>query len=905
MEPAATARPSTAPVIRTPDQRLRIFVSSTLGELADERRVARAAIERLRLTPVMFELGARPHPPRALYRAYLEQSQVFVGIYWQRYGWIAPGEKVSGLEDEYDLSGERPKLIYLKKAKDGVEPRLGALLARIEGDSRASYKVFSGLEELGPLLEEDLAVLLSERFESSQMRAATRWETSAHARLPSPTTTFVGREAAVREVRTMLCAPGARIVTLVGPGGIGKTRLALKVASGLSRRFRDGVVPVFLGDLADASDVASAITDALGIVEVPEFSRLESVLRYLRDRKLLLLLDNFEHVVAAAPQVARLLAACPGVRVLVTSRQLLKVAGERGYEVRPLKVSGPDRGGSAPSEAVRLFADRAASALPGFSLAHEDGRDVAEICRKLEGIPLALELAASRVRVLPPRDLLARLDDRLALLVQGPRDAPERHRTLRAALEWSHALLGHSEHTLFARLAVFRGGWTLRDAEEVCGPDADILDGMSSLLDKSLVRSGEPGVAGTLRFTMLETIRDFALEQLRKSGEEEQLRARHAEFFLEWVERSYREYFQEGGVSQQLIWISRIDEEAENLRAAMRWFADVGKSGSVARMGLALWRYWWVRNESTAAAAWMQEALASDSLHGRERALAQLVLGIAEVGRSDYQRALPSLAAARVEFERLGDEEHEALAAVMLGAGVALTRDMDEGERVLRRALETFHAGGDVWGAAFATFGLGLVLLMMGRLDEAIALEEEGAASLRRAGELVLRSMILVTLGWALIASKRLDRATEALREALGISTTTEDRDGLARIFDALGAVALHRSDPRRAALLSGAAEGVRRSVGGRVWAIDQALVAGVEAELRSTLGSDGFQRAFAQGVALPSERAIQVALAAAGATADGAAPRGGVTRQPRTRDAARRSRGRRSRPAPGSGSHG
>jgi non-specific serine/threonine protein kinase len=385
---------------------------------------------------------------------------------------------------------------------------------------------------------------------------------------------------------------------------------------------------------------------------------------------------------------------------------------------------------------------------------------------------------------------------------------------------------------------------------------------MSSLLDKSLVRSSGSGSGDPLRLTMLETLREFALEQLRNAGEEELLRARHAEYFLAWVERSYRAYFEEEGARQQLTWVRRLDEEAENLRAAMSWFGDVGRSGSVARMGLAMWRHWWVRNQSTAAAAWMQGALASASLDERERALAQFVLGVADVGRSDFVRALPSLAAANAALERLGDEEHAALAGVLLGAGVAVTRDAGEGERIVRRALETFRTRGDVWGAAFAMFGLGVVLLMQGRVDDTISVEEEGAASLRAAGELVLRSMILVTLGWALVAGDRVERANVALEEALGISTTMQDRDGIARALDALGAVSSRRGDPRRGALLFGAAEGVRRSVGGRVWVIDQVPVAGLEAERRRTLGDDDFERAFAEGVALPIERVVKLATA-------------------------------------------
>ncbi|WP_242344295.1 ATP-binding protein [Anaeromyxobacter terrae] len=844
-----------------------MFISSTLGELAEERRLARAAVDRLRLTPVMFELGARPHPPRALYQAYLAQSHVFVGIYWQRYGWIAPGETVSGVEDEYDLSGDRPKLIYVKEPRAGREPRLEALLARMERDARASYKCFSNAEELGALLEDDLATLLSERFESSRANASTDWEESTHARLPEATTTFVGREEAIRGVRALLRESGARMVTLTGPGGIGKTRLALQVARGLHHRFRDGVVPVFLGALAEPSQVVPAMCNALGLAEIPGVSRMETLVRYLHTRKLLLVLDNFEHVIAAAPELTALLAACPRVRMLVTSRELLKVAGERGYEVPPLEVSGRETEGraAAPSEAARLFVERAASALPGFALTPENAPSVAEICRKLEGLPLALELAAARVRVLPLDELADRLEDRLGLLVHGPRDMPERHRTLRAALEWSHGLLGDSERKLFARLAVFRGGWTLSDAEAVCGPDSDVLEGMSSLLDKSLIRGNASGAAGPIRFAMLETIREFASEQLRKRGEEESLRTRHAEHFLDWAERSYVLAYRGEAIRHEVIWTSRIDDEAENLRAAMRWLADRGRSGAVARMGLTLWRYWWVRSEFTAAAAWMQEALASGSLDDRERALAQLVLGIADVGRSEYEHAVPSLAAAQAALDRLGDEEHAALAAVMLGTGVALTGDATEGERIVRRALTTFQARDDVFGAACAMFGLGRVLLMQGRLADAAAMEEEGAASLREAGEVFLRSMILVSLSWTLVASGRFERAIAPLQEALEIVTSMQNRDGMARVFEALGAVGLHRGHPRLGALLFGAAEGVRRSVGARVWVLDRVLNDNLEGELRRALGTQAFEAVFAEGVALPPERAIQFARAAAG----------------------------------------
>ena len=260
-------------VIRTPDQRVRVFVSSTLGELADERAVVRSAIGRLRLSPVMFELGARPHPPRALYRAYLDQSHVFVGVYWQSYGWISPNETVSGIEDEYDAAGDRPKLIYVKDTAGPRDPRLEALLRRIERDDSACYKPFSTAEELRTLVEEDLALLLSERFEAPVEDPATEWRSPARAPLPSYPTTFVGREKAIRAVRALFARNHARIVTLTGPGGIGKTRLALEVARGLASQYDDGVLVVLLAAISDPGQVveehpqARRLLEALGLGE--------------------------------------------------------------------------------------------------------------------------------------------------------------------------------------------------------------------------------------------------------------------------------------------------------------------------------------------------------------------------------------------------------------------------------------------------------------------------------------------------------------------------------------------------------------------------------------------------------------------------------------------------------------
>ena len=328
-------------IIRTPDQRLRIFVSSTLQELAAERRAARTAIERLHLAPVMFELGARPHPPRELYRAYLEQSDVFLGLYWERYGWVAPDEEVSGLEDEYNLCPpELPRLLYVKSPADAREPKLAALLARIRDDDRAAYKYFETPKELAQLIENDLATLLAERFDQS--RAVVTADVASDAdrvvepvRLPVPLTGLVGRDGDIAAIVDRL-EHGTRFVTLAGPGGIGKSRLAIAAARAAAQDFDDGAVFVDLSAVHDPKRVPNRIAQALGVRDTGDAPIVDNLVTALRDRRILLVLDNFEQVLDAAPLLTGLLAAAPGVSMLVTSRALLRVSAEQSYEVGPL-----------------------------------------------------------------------------------------------------------------------------------------------------------------------------------------------------------------------------------------------------------------------------------------------------------------------------------------------------------------------------------------------------------------------------------------------------------------------------------------------------------------------------------------------------------------------------------------
>src|SRR3954451_20823463 len=469
-----TSSTSNSARILTPDQRPRVFISSTLQELASERMAARDAIDALRLIPVMFELGARPHPARALYRAYLAQSHVFVGVYYERYGWVAPGEQVSGLEDEYLLSGALPRLVYLKAPAPAREPRLNELVDRIRDDDSVAYKTFATAEELAALLRDDLAVLLGEHFLLDQAAATAD---AAHpaavtSSLPPPVSSLLGRGAEIAELDSVLKA-GPRLVTVVGPGGIGKSPVALAAAERWSTDGHGSVAFVPLESVEDPADVLPAVASAIGLGLDRGVPALDALAAAFGARPYLLLLDNVEQVLEAAPDIAALLSRCPGVAVLATSRAALRLRGERLAPLGPLTLPVDDAAASVhDSAAVQLFVERAREVDPGFSL--EDPADaaaVAELCRRLDGLPLAVEIAAARSRVLPPRALLQRIGSALDVGA-GAADLPARQRTIRDTLAWSEQLLTDDQQHLLARLALFAAPWTLADAEAVSGVGA-------------------------------------------------------------------------------------------------------------------------------------------------------------------------------------------------------------------------------------------------------------------------------------------------------------------------------------------------------------------------------------------------------------------------------------------------
>lgn len=606
--------------------------------------------------------------------------------------------------------------------------------------------------------------------------------------LPVQRDALIGRERQVNAVQTLLRQPNVRLVTLLGPGGTGKTRLALHVAADMLDDFDDGVYLVPLAAVRDTSQVVPAIAYTLDVREIPPLSMVATLKERLRDRQMLLVLDNFEQVVDAAAEVVDLLDAAAGPKMLVTSRTVLRVRGEAQYLVPPLTVpdslrlaaDGNTLATLAEYEAVRLFVERARAARPDFALTPENAVVVAQICQRLDGLPLAIELAATRIRTLSPQAMLARLNHRLQLLTVGARDLPSRHQTLRAAIEWSYELLDPPCQTLLRRLAVFSGGSTLEAIEGVVGdmPPAEgetaigVLDGIEALASQSLLQSRDQR-PDEPRFVMLATIQEFAAEELVKSGEGDILRERHARYFLAFVRRAQPNLFG----PQAGLWLDRLESEHDNLRDATRWFVESGLAAEALHLTGAMWRFWEVRGYLSEGRTALEEALRLGAeAAATDRIPALNGAGILARNQSDY-------AAARRYHQQTLElaEAAQDLGAIVsslgnLGIVAQAQGDYSTAEARYHQALTTSRQLGDQRGVAGSLYDLGWLAFDRGEWETARRLHQESLGIRREVGDRLGVAYSLLALGHVARAQNNYDDARARYEESRQLAQAMGDR---------------------------------------------------------------------------------------------------------------------------------
>jgi predicted ATPase len=843
---------------------LRVFVSSTLGELAEERRAVARAVSALRLTPVMFELGARPYPPREVYQQYLAQSDVFIGLYWQRYGQPAPGAQVSGLQEEFELSGGLPRLLYVKAPAPDREPRLADLLARIQDEASASYRHFRTPAELGRLVRDDLAVLLSERFTASEAAPAGPAQPPppggprGPGRLPVSTTSLIGRERAIGEVARLLGRAGVRLVTLTGPGGVGKTRLAVAVGERLRGRFGAGSVLVPLEAITDPGLVLSAIGRAAGADLAGTGSPLEALAETFADGAWLLVLDNLEQVVQVAPDLGELLARCPGLAVLATSRTALGLRAEREYPVPPLPLPADPVSAStaevAASPAVALFVDRARAVRPGFALTEGNAAAVAEICRRLEGLPLAIELAAARTRLLDPPALLDRLVSSLDALGTGAADLPERQRTLRATVEWSVGLLDDPERSLLEVAAVFTGGWTIQAASQVAGLDEDrALELSEGLARHSLVYLDSTGPGSRTR--MLETVREFVAERLAARSDAAEVGRRHAGYYRALAERADRPLRSPGASEGR----EQLRAEAGNLAAAVRWYLAHDR-GPLPHLFRVLWLFWTQEDLEREAWPWAEQLVpAADTLDPQAQAELAWAAAVLAVDTGDDAAAL----AARQRLEPLlpgiSDPFLHAVARLAMAWTLPIAGDFDGALREAAVSLEELQGQDEPVFTGMAAFTAGSLEMALSRYDDALRHLLEARDLAERTGGDWLAAGPRVQLAILAVLRGRLDEARPLLDEALDLSLTARSTPFVTLCLAGYAQLAFADGDPDRAALLEGAAEGLRRRVGLPAWPHLRRVEAELVARVRHRLGGSRFDQAFSAGSGLTQREAVTI----------------------------------------------
>lgn len=688
------------------------------------------------------------------------------------------------------------------------------------------------------------------------------------APLPIPTDRFIGRELDIAAITSLLRDPATRLVTLTGPGGTGKTRLTIQVAHRLQTNFPDGIAFISLAAIRDHTLVAASIAQALGVREGGDLSAEDGLVTALGTRRVLLVLDNFEHVLPAAPVVSRILVACPNVQIVATSRVALRLSGEQRFPVAPLDPPHPTSGlGGAhlrENPAVRLFVQRARQVRPDFALTPDNASDIAMICRRLDGLPLAIELAATRIAVLPPQALLARMERMLPLLSGGARDQPERLQTMRDAISWSYDLLPAEVQHVFRQLVVFEGGFTLDAAEAVCQIAESMEDvpfnAITTLVEASLLQA-QSTLADEPRYFMLETIREYGLELLAASGEEDWLRARHAAWVLAFAEASEPHIFR----AAQQIWWRRIESERPNIRAALAWFEQTGDPAGAQQLAGVLTPFQWTCGHLREGQDWLRRALAIPG-ETSATALARATWGSAVLAwfQGAYDEAW-TLA------ERAGTVAQEgnfplgvamslharAISAWMMGDAA---RAIPVGVEAIARMRDTGHTG----LLAILLCDMGMIALQSGDRERGSYWVEEGFALNRQLGNWWFIANYRSDLGFVAQSQGDLARAVQHYRESIRLFRDLDVNWYLASPLAGLAAMAVADGRAEAAARLLGVAAALRETSGFKAWSTEQKRDAQSIAEASAALGVQAFEHAAEAGRALHLEEAVTEAIAIA-----------------------------------------